>query len=59
MTISNSPTPTAEHLKELENRLGAHNYHPLGLVIREARGAWAGGVEKVHAAAPRRSTLTG
>jgi ornithine--oxo-acid transaminase len=45
MTITNSPTPTAETLMELEDRLGAHNYHPLGLVIREARGAWVTDVE--------------
>lgn len=31
---------TAADLMALEDRLGAHNYHPLGLVISEASGAW-------------------
>jgi ornithine--oxo-acid transaminase len=30
----------AQELMDLEDRLGAHNYHPLGLVIAEAHGAW-------------------
>jgi ornithine--oxo-acid transaminase len=30
---------------ELEDRYGAHNYHPLGLVIAEAKGAWVTDVE--------------
>lgn len=33
-------THTAPDLIALEERLGAHNYHPLGLVIAEAKGAW-------------------
>ncbi|MFN3431862.1 MAG: ornithine--oxo-acid transaminase, partial [Candidatus Sericytochromatia bacterium] len=45
MTITNSPAPTADHLMALEDRFGAHNYHPLGLVIREAKGAWVTDVE--------------
>lgn len=35
-----TPNATAADLMGLEDRLGAHNYHPLGLVIAEARGAW-------------------
>ncbi|MNS49592.1 Ornithine aminotransferase [compost metagenome] len=45
MTITNSPAPTADQLMALEDRFGAHNYHPLGLVIREAKGAWVTDVE--------------
>lgn len=30
----------AEALMALEDRLGAHNYHPLPVVIAEAQGAW-------------------
>ncbi|MEB3195909.1 MAG: ornithine--oxo-acid transaminase [Candidatus Sericytochromatia bacterium] len=30
----------SHHLIELEDRYGAHNYHPLGIVISEAKGAW-------------------
>ena len=30
---------------EQENEWGAHNYHPLDLVIAEARGAWVTDVE--------------
>lgn len=41
MTTTNKPlAPTAGELIALEDRLGAHNYHPLGLVITEAKGAW-------------------
>lgn len=32
-------TPTVDAL-ELEERHGAHNYHPLPVVVREAEGAW-------------------
>jgi ornithine--oxo-acid transaminase len=45
MTITNSPAPTAARLIELEDLYGAHNYHPLGLVIGEAQGAWVTDVE--------------
>ena len=45
MTIADSPAPTADQLMELEDRYGAHNYHPLGLVISEAKGAWVTDVE--------------
>jgi ornithine--oxo-acid transaminase len=40
MTTMHEKTGTAHELIELEDKLGAHNYHPLGLVIREAKGAW-------------------
>jgi ornithine--oxo-acid transaminase len=38
------PTLT-DALIEQENEWGAHNYHPLDLVIAEARGAWVTDVE--------------
>ena len=42
MTATNAmnQAPAANELIALEDRLGAHNYHPLGLVITEAKGAW-------------------
>ncbi len=33
-------TTRAEQLIELEERYGAHNYHPLDVVIERAEGAW-------------------
>ena len=30
---------------DLEERTGAHNYHPLPVVVREAEGAWVTDVE--------------
>jgi ornithine--oxo-acid transaminase len=33
-------TATAERLRELAEAHGAHNYHPLPVVIAEAEGAW-------------------
>lgn len=30
----------AQELMALEERYGAHNYHPLGVVVAEAQGAW-------------------
>ena len=39
MTATNAMNQATE-LIALEDRLGAHNYHPLGLVIGEAKGAW-------------------
>jgi ornithine--oxo-acid transaminase len=32
-------------LIELENRYGAHNYHPLDVVIERAEGVWVFDVE--------------
>lgn len=41
-----SPGPhDAASFIALEERYGAHNYHPLDLVIREARGAWVTDVQ--------------
>jgi ornithine--oxo-acid transaminase len=47
--------PTLDHMTEaplrtqdyvdLENRYGAHNYHPLDVVIERAEGVWVYGVE--------------
>ncbi len=36
---------TAEELIATENRYGAHNYHPLDVVIERASGAWVWDVE--------------
>ena len=41
---------TEEHLRtrdfiELENQYGAHNYHPLDVVIERAEGVWVYDVE--------------
>lgn len=33
-------THPADELMALEDRLGAHNYHPLPVMIAEAKGAW-------------------
>jgi ornithine--oxo-acid transaminase len=38
-------TLRAAELIELEERLGAHNYHPLDIVIRSAEGVWVEDVE--------------
>ncbi|GII60327.1 ornithine--oxo-acid transaminase [Sphaerisporangium krabiense] len=38
-------TPTTRELIELSERHSAHNYHPLPVVVREARGAWVTDVE--------------
>ncbi len=35
----------SQGLMALEDQLGAHNYHPLGLVIAEASGAWVTDLE--------------
>ena len=45
MTL-NVPTLTdTQQLIALEDELGAHNYHPLGVVIAEAHGAWVTDIE--------------
>ncbi len=36
---------TAAYFIDLEERYGAHNYHPIDVVIREARGVWVTDVE--------------
>src|SRR5574340_401233 len=33
-------TPTAEQLIALEEKLGAHNYHPLDVVLTRGEGVW-------------------
>jgi ornithine--oxo-acid transaminase len=45
--LSQNPSPpvTSQDFIALEERYGAHNYHPLDLVIHEARGAWVTDVE--------------
>ena len=35
-----SPTNTAEELLAIEDKWGAHNYHPLPIVVEHAEGAW-------------------
>jgi ornithine--oxo-acid transaminase len=44
MTEHGAPPRTAE-LIELSEQHSAHNYHPLPVVVREARGAWVTDVE--------------
>ena len=31
---------TSQELMEMEHRYGAHNYHPLEVVISKAEGIW-------------------
>jgi ornithine--oxo-acid transaminase len=38
-------TTTTEELLDLESRFGAHNYHPLDVVIKRAEGVWVYDVE--------------
>ncbi|MGB5516531.1 MAG: aminotransferase class III-fold pyridoxal phosphate-dependent enzyme, partial [Thermoanaerobaculia bacterium] len=38
------PTTTADYV-ELEDRYGAHNYHPLDVVINRGEGVWVWDVE--------------
>ena len=33
-------TKSAAELLEIEERFGAHNYHPLPIVVESAKGAW-------------------
>jgi ornithine--oxo-acid transaminase len=40
-----SPEMNAKELIELENQYGAHNYHPLDVVIHKADGVWVYDVE--------------
>jgi ornithine--oxo-acid transaminase len=39
------PMPTTEDFIDLEERFGAHNYHPLDVVIRRAEGVWVWDVD--------------
>jgi ornithine--oxo-acid transaminase len=45
MSMAGSDTPTAERLRTQAAVHGAHNYHPLPVVIAEAEGAWVTDVE--------------
>ena len=38
-------TTRTQELVELENEFGAHNYHPLDVVIERAEGVWVYDVE--------------
>src|SRR5437588_7242226 len=38
-------TTHAQELIDLENRFGAHNYHPLDVVVTRAEGVWVYDVE--------------
>jgi ornithine--oxo-acid transaminase len=40
-----NPEITVKDLIELEDRYGAHNYHPLDVVVRKAQGVWVYDVE--------------
>ena len=40
-----NPEMTAKDLIELEDRYGAHNYHPLDVVVQKAQGVWVYDVE--------------
>jgi ornithine--oxo-acid transaminase len=42
--MESTKTSTAEYIR-LEDRYGAHNYHPLDVVIRKAEGVWVWDVE--------------
>ena len=44
MTATEQLLRTAEYV-ELENQYGAHNYHPLDVVIERADGVWVYDVE--------------
>jgi len=41
----NTGSPSAAELIRLEEAYGAHNYHPLDVVVSRARGAWVWDVE--------------
>ncbi|MBM3274561.1 MAG: ornithine--oxo-acid transaminase [Candidatus Sericytochromatia bacterium] len=45
MIAETSVSLGSKALMSLEDELGAHNYHPLGLVISEAHGAWVTDLE--------------
>ena len=44
-TQQTAPSTRTETLVELENRFGAHTYHPLEVVIERAEGVWVYDVE--------------
>jgi ornithine--oxo-acid transaminase len=43
-SVAGAPATTADHIA-LEERYGAHNYHPLDVVIARAEGVWVWDVE--------------
>ncbi len=43
--MDTTKTTSAEHLIHLEDEYGAHNYHPLDVVIHRAEGVWVWDVE--------------
>lgn len=45
MSMTLEKVLTAQHFIELEDHYGAHNYHPLDVVISEAQGIWVTDVE--------------
>ena len=45
MNTTNAPHQNAHDLIAMEDRYGAHNYHPLDLVIERAQGVWLFDVE--------------
>lgn len=45
MSMTLEKVLTAQHFIELEDKYGAHNYHPLDVVISEAQGIWVTDVE--------------
>jgi len=45
MTASHTQLTTTDTIIDTEDQWGAHNYHPLDLVIAEAKGAWVTDVE--------------
>ncbi|MCA9798303.1 MAG: ornithine--oxo-acid transaminase [Cyanobacteria bacterium HKST-UBA04] len=38
--MNTTTLPNAQAYIDLEEKLGAHNYHPLDIVIKEAKGCW-------------------
>ncbi len=45
MIATATPLTATDSIIELEDEWGAHNYHPLDLVVAHARGAWVTDVE--------------
>ena len=45
MMATATPLTATDSIIELEDEWGAHNYHPLDLVVAHARGAWVTDVE--------------
>ena len=43
--MSKSQVLSSTELVSLEERYGAHNYHPLDVVINKAKGVWVWDVE--------------